>query len=167
MNVAIRPLIEQDAYTSYKWRNNPDVFKYTGNIYTKEITLESVLAWIRRVIENKNEYRCAILVDEIYVGNIYLTNIIVGYSAEYHIFIGDKSYWGKGVAQQASIGILHYGFSNLNVQTIYLEVHVENIVAVCLYEKLGFVTKEIRNDFIVMEIHKDNYNNIILKNTGK
>ena len=49
MEVKIRPLREEDAYVSYKWRNDPLVFKYTCNRYTSEITLESELEWIRRV----------------------------------------------------------------------------------------------------------------------
>ncbi len=28
MNVTIRPLVEEDAYTSVKWRNDPEVFKF-------------------------------------------------------------------------------------------------------------------------------------------
>ena len=35
MKVTIRPLVESDAYTSVKWRNDPEVFKYTGNTYPK------------------------------------------------------------------------------------------------------------------------------------
>ena len=30
MYVTIRPLQVEDAYTSVKWRNDTDVFKYTG-----------------------------------------------------------------------------------------------------------------------------------------
>ena len=57
MQVTIRPLIEDDAYTSVKWRNDPEVFKYTGNTYAHEITIESELNWIRKVMSNPNEYR--------------------------------------------------------------------------------------------------------------
>jgi RimJ/RimL family protein N-acetyltransferase len=100
MNVTIRPLQEQDAYTSVKWRNDPEVFKYTGNTYKNEISLETELNWIRKVMANENEYRCAILADGVYVGNIYLTDITKE-SAHYHIFIGNKDYWGKGVAKKS------------------------------------------------------------------
>ena len=132
MNVTIRPLQEQDAYTSVKWRNDPEVFKYTGNTYKNEILLETELNWIRKVVQNKNEYRCAILADNIYVGNIYLTDI-TNESAEYHIFIGNINYWGKGVAKKASKCILDYAFKTLNLNSVHLRVKKQNERAIHLY----------------------------------
>lgn len=151
MNVTIRPLQEQDAYTSVKWRNDPEVFKYTGNTYKNEITLETELNWIRKVMANKNEYRCAILADDIYVGNIYLTDI-TRESAHYHIFIGNKDYWGKGVAKKASEQILNYAFHVLKLQTVCLRVKKQNEIAFHLYKKLGFAGKKKDDDWIEMEI---------------
>lgn len=140
MQVTIRPLEEKDAYTSVKWRNDPDVFKYTGNIYKEEIKLENELEWIGKVIANNGsgkDYRCAILVDGEYVGNIYLTDID-GISAHYHIFIGNKDYWGKGVAKKASEIILRYAIHELGLNYVYLRVRKVNVNAYSLYKKLGF-----------------------------
>lgn len=137
MEVTIRPLQENDAYTSVKWRNDSEVFRYTGNTYDHEITIESELEWIRKVISNNNDFRCAILVDGVYVGNIYLTNID-GVSAHYHIFIGNRNYWGKGVAKLASQQILHYAFDQLMLNSVLLRVQEENCAAIRLYKGLGF-----------------------------
>ena len=145
MNVRIRPLKEQDAYTSVKWRNDPEVFKFTGNIYNHEITIDNELEWIRKVTANTNDYRCAILVDEVYVGNIYLTDIKEG-TAHFHIFIGDKSYWGKGVAKRASLLILEYAFNVLNIKEVLLRVRNVNTSAYNLYLRLGF--KDVKVDGI-------------------
>ena len=145
MNVRIRPLKEQDAYTSVKWRNDPEVFKFTGNIYNHEITIDNELEWIRKVIANPTDYRCAILVDEVYVGNIYLTDIKEG-TAHFHIFIGDKSYWGKGVAKRASLLILEYAFNVLNIKEVLLRVRNVNTNAYNLYLHLGF--KDVKVDGI-------------------
>lgn len=150
MQITIRPLQVKDAYTSVKWRNDPEVFKYTGNTYDHEITIESELEWIRRVINTPTDYRCAILADGTYVGNIYLTDID-GVSANYHIFIGNKNYWGKGVAKQASLQILSYGFENLGLKRIRLKVQKENNSAYRLYEKLGFKEIESGGKWIAME----------------
>lgn len=152
MKVTIRPLKEDDAYTSVKWRNDPEVFKYTGNTYDHEITIDSELDWIKRVIANKNEYRCAILADGIYVGNIYLTDIS-NTDATYHIFIGNKDYWGKGIAKRASILILNYAFEKLNLQSVNLRVNKNNQAAFSLYKKLGFRQVGNANDFINMTIN--------------
>lgn len=137
MEIKIRPLVEEDAYTSVKWRNDPDVFKYTGNTYDNEITIESELDWIHRVMNNPNDYRCAIIADNTYVGNIYLTDID-GVSAHYHIFIGNKDYWGRGVAKEASKQIIGYAFGVFKLKEIILKVKKQNSRALQLYTSLGF-----------------------------
>lgn len=43
MEVAIRPLREEDAYTSVKWRNDSEVFKFTGNTYKMKSRLR--MSW--------------------------------------------------------------------------------------------------------------------------
>lgn len=156
MDVYIRKLELEDAYVSYKWRNDSEVFKYTGTVYDHEITLETELHWIEKVIKKDDEYRCAIIADGCYVGNIYLTNID-DEQAYYHIFIGDKSFWGKGVAKKASIEIIRYGFEHLNLKKIVLEVHPQNNTAIRLYEKLGFAMIGENSNFIKMEIEKEKY----------
>ena len=106
---------------------------------------------------NLNDYRCAIIVNGVYVGNIYLTDINNG-TATYHIFIGDKTYWGKGVAKQASRQIIQYGFSQLRLHTICLHVRKANIRAHCLYQSLGFIDiAEEHDDWIHMSITAARY----------
>ena len=143
MNVRIRPLKEQDAYTSVKWRNDPEVFKFTGNIYNHEITIDNELEWIRKVTANPTDYRCPILVDAVYVENIYLTDLPEG-TAHFHIFIGDKRYWGKGVAKRAPLLILEYAFNVLNIKEVLLRVRNVNTSAYNLYLRLGF--KDVKVD---------------------
>lgn len=157
MQVNIRPLKKEDAYTSVAWRNDKDVFKFTGNTYENVITLENELEWITKVIQNQNEYRCAIICDGEYVGNIYLTDITSS-DATYHIFIGNKKYWGKGVAFQASKLILDYAFNQLNLNGVKLRVRPQNISALKLYKKLGFISYDKDDKFISMKIDKNSFN---------
>lgn len=137
MNVTIRPLSEVDAYTSVKWRNIPDIWKYTAYKWTHEITIEDELNWIKKVIADPTGRRFAIMADNKYIGNIYLTNIKDGVG-EYSIFIGDKNYWGKGVAREASERIIEFGRDILNLHTIVLGVREDNVAAFRLYRSLGF-----------------------------
>ena len=148
-DVYIRPLGYDDARTSYKWRNDPDIWKLTGSRPDREIKLEDEQTWIKKVIADETCRRIAIIADEVYVGNIYLTGIHDS-TAEYHVFIGDKNYWGKGIASAASEQIIGFGRSELHLKSIFLKVHKENNAAIHVYKKMGFVVQNTEGKFIVM-----------------
>lgn len=154
--IRIRPLIIDDAKSSFHWRNDKEVFKFTGNTYSNYISYETELEWIKRVIETPNEYRCAIEVDNVYVGNIYLTDITEE-SAKYHIFIGEKKYWGKGVAKEASKLILEYAFKTIKLKNVYLKVRYDNTRAIILYKKIGFKKISHCDEWINMVISATNF----------
>lgn len=150
MNILIRPLTVEDAAVSYKWRNDPEVWKFTGSRPSKEITAEIERDWLKKSLGDKSKTRFAILVDGVYVGNVQLTDIIINQSAEFHIFIGEKSFWGKGVAKEATYQILHYAKDVLNLHSVFLDVNKENLSAINSYRKNGFVIVNETHDSIRM-----------------
>ena len=152
MEVNIRPLEEKDAYTSVEWRNTPEVWQYTGSSPDREITIKDELGWIKKVTEDKTGRRFAIIAEGVYVGNIYLTDI-KNHQAEYHIFIGDKNYWGKGIARKASNQIIEYGKEVLGLKEIILKVNIDNTAAVKLYESLSFKEYGKNGKFIKMKLN--------------
>ena len=151
MKVKIRHLQENDARTSVNWRNDPEIWKLTGSKPDRTISLDDEMAWIKKVIADDTSERFAILADGVYVGNIYLTDIN-SRSAEYHIFIGDKAFWGKGVAQAASRELLFYAKDTLGLSKVELNVNRNNAAAIHVYEKLGFEQISISGDNIKMEL---------------
>ncbi|QPQ53479.1 GNAT family N-acetyltransferase [Chryseobacterium indologenes] len=90
-NVLIRPLVKEDALTSYLWRNDSKIWEFTGSKPDIVITKEIETAWIEKALKDKTSRRFAILCDQEYVGNVQLTNINDD-CAEFHIFIGKKSF---------------------------------------------------------------------------
>lgn len=153
MKIRIRPLQGSDAVTSVVWRNDSELWGYTKFKADHEITVKDEQDWIDRVSVDPTSARFAITADNVYVGNIYLTGIKDG-SAEYHIFIGDKSYWGKGIAREASNLIIEYGRDVLKLNRINLFVHVANVSARHLYAKLGFLENGKKEDnFIEMTLN--------------
>ena len=139
-NVYIRPLEQEDSKTSWLWRNDTQVWKFTGNRPDKEITYEIEKEWINTVLKDSSSKRFSIIVDDVYVGNIQLTNL-TDESAQYHIFIGNKEYWGKGIGQLATFQILNYAKEILNLKEVYLHVNSDNLSAITVYEKNGFERK--------------------------
>lgn len=156
MQILLTPLREEHAYTSFQWRNNPKIWEFTENRPDKIITPEIEHAWIVEVLQRHNEKRFAILVDSVYVGNVQLTSITES-DAEFHIFIGDANYWGKGIATQATQQLLSIAFIQLGLKTVYLWVRQENLAALRAYSKVGFKKSEHEGDKIKMAITHTEY----------
>jgi RimJ/RimL family protein N-acetyltransferase len=152
MEIYIRPLREEDALTSWKWRNDPEVWKLTGSRPDRYITEELELSWIKRVLQDQSTKRFAICVSgtDKYIGNVQLTDI-TGECAEFHIFIGDRSCWGKGVSTQATRLILDYAWNVLLLKSVFLCVNKDNVAAIRSYEKNGFTTINCDDRDLTME----------------
>jgi RimJ/RimL family protein N-acetyltransferase/glycosyltransferase involved in cell wall biosynthesis len=148
--VLIRPLKISDAKISWKWRNDPKIWELTGSKPKHKITHEIEHDWIQKAIADQTTRRFAILVDDVYVGNIQLTDIIEYDTAQYHVFIGDRNYWGKGVAKLATYQILYYAKVVLELKNIFLNVRKENLSAIKVYEKNGFKTVNEKEGWIKM-----------------
>jgi RimJ/RimL family protein N-acetyltransferase len=150
MKVYLRPLQEADAEKSWKWRNDPSIWKFTGNRPSKYITAETELNWMRDALNRSDEIRFAICAGYFkeYVGNVQLTSITSD-DAEFHIFIGEKLFRNQGVGSKATQLVTEYAKKNLRIKNIYLHVHPENIAAIRAYIKCGFVFYRLKNDILI------------------
>lgn len=156
IDVKIRPLIINDAHTSYKWRNDPRIWENTVNRPNKFISLEDELVWIKKVLNEEDSHRFAIIADNEYVGNIQLTNIS-DYTSYYGIFIGNVAYWGKGIAKIATQRILTLAFDELRLEKVKLRVRKENSSAFNLYLSVGFKETDRNDNLLFMEISKNDF----------
>lgn len=161
--VYLRPLRADDAKISCKWRNDPEVWKFTGSRPDRYITYEIEKEWLNFTLEKKSERRFAICLKkgDRYIGNTQLLGIRRK-SASFHLFIGDRRYWGKGIGKEASFLILQYAFSELKLQQVALEVHKENIPAISIYKSMGFEHVDENNNFLVMILKKARFSKLWL-----
>jgi len=76
------------------------------------------------------------------IGNVGINGIdLVNKRAELGIMIGDKSFWGKGIASAVEATVLEYGFSNIvagGLNKISAGVLTGNIASQKALEKVGF-----------------------------
>ncbi|WP_207425891.1 GNAT family N-acetyltransferase [Pedobacter sp. SYSU D00535] len=151
--IYLRPLSVEDAKTSYRWRNNPEVWSYTKFKAEEQISVEVETEWLQNVLKRKNEKRFAICLKNTnqYVGNIQLLNI-ADRSAEFHIFIGEPSLWGKGIGKAATSLLMNYAFNKIKLSRISLEVKPDNLPGVAVYTRMGFEPTGEHDGFIVMEL---------------
>ena len=140
-SIFLRSLQIKDALTSYKWRNNPEVWKHTQNKPDKFITQDMETSWIKGVLKRKNEKRFAICYQGRYIGNIHLSNIhhTRESSAQVHIFIGEPECWGKGIGTTAINLIADYAFKKLKFCILYAAIDRKNAASLKAFEKAKFI----------------------------
>lgn len=135
----LSPITTDNAEKYTEWLNDLEVSKYLSHS-RRQITV----AKEREILEElsrKGEQVFGIIdqqTDEL-IGNCGLFNIDhANQRGELGIFIGDKSYWGKGYGTEACRLLIDYGFNILNLHNIMLEVFSFNTRAIRCYEHLGF-----------------------------
>ena len=147
--VELRPFGREHVTQEYiSWFNDPEVTEYNRHGSTK-YTLERALEYLDEMQHSSGSIVFAIIAKDAnrHVGNISLQKIdLLSRNAEYAILLGEKEYWGKGIAKEASVLILKHGFKELNLHRIYCGTPVKNIPMQKLAASLGFVQEGIRKD---------------------
>jgi RimJ/RimL family protein N-acetyltransferase len=82
----------------------------------------------------------AIMHGDIHVGTVVLDHIDrhIG-KARLHIYVGDDRARGHGVGRQAVALATRLAFETLDLQKVWLTVHVRNVAAIRAYLAAGFV----------------------------
>ncbi|MEJ5961939.1 GNAT family N-acetyltransferase [Pedobacter immunditicola] len=157
-SIYLRPLAIEDAKVSYQWRNNPQIWKYSRFVPTNTTTLEAETRWLAESLEKKDQVRFAICVENshTYIGNVQLIKMS-NIDAEFHLFIGDTDWWGKGIGRKSTNLLLNYAFLEKNLQKVFLEVHRENLPAITIYSSQGFENKDLSFPYNVMELTSTRY----------
>ena len=120
------------------WMNDEQVIRYleSGGDYT----LDKLKSYLEEV-ENNPKYFWAITLRSTgeHIGNIKIDPIHPLHRfGEYGIMIGDRNAWGEGIAKDASKIVIDYCFKKLKLTQINLGVQRKNLIAISLYNKLGF-----------------------------
>jgi len=143
-HLRLRAIEREDIPRFVEWLNDPDVI--AGLLINLPMSTWDETHWFENLANRSAEER-PLAVDArlseggwVHIGNVGLQNIEwINRSAEFGIFIGDKSFWDKGYGTEATLLILKHGFETLNLNRIFLYVFETNPRAIHTYEKIGFV----------------------------
>lgn len=145
--IGLRSLCVEDVNYNYShWLNDYEICRYNSHCRFP-VEKESLIDYVEKVKSSNNVLVLAVIDIEnnTHIGNISLQNInYIDRNAEIAYIMGEKSYWGKGFATQASELIIKHGFEQLNLERIYCGTSDENIRMINLAKKLGFVQEGIR-----------------------
>ena len=141
-NIILRPLKLSDWNKTIQWRNDFDI-KQLAMMHPFPVTEFLEKEWYEELLKNKSNkiiYFTIAEMDDSPLGYIFLKDIHqINRNCHLGIVIGDKIHRGKGYGEEAIKILLYYAFSALNMNKVIVEVVENNLNAIKLYKKLGFV----------------------------
>ena len=150
--VFLRPFEPSDAQTYRRWRTDAVPMTLAGFREPAPVSLVQVERHIARLAEEQGREQYTFVIclaeDERPIGEVMLMDIDrVAGSGEIGIFIGEPDEWGKGYGTDAVRALVDFGFGELRLDRIWLEVWTENPRAQRSYEKAGFTREAtLRHD---------------------
>jgi diamine N-acetyltransferase len=141
--VRLRAVERTDLPKFHEWLNDPDVTKGLTQHIPLSMTDEE--SWFSGLAQKEAEQRPLAIEARDgttwqLIGDAGLFGVNwTSRSAEFGIFIGDKSRWDQGYGTEVLLLILEHGFNALNLNRIYLRVFATNARAIRSYKKAGFV----------------------------
>jgi RimJ/RimL family protein N-acetyltransferase len=132
------------AEANVRWAYDSEYVRLLDSNVGAPVSVKKITEWIEKDLEKDppSEYSFMIrrLEDERLVGMIGLGGSIIPHGEAFvGIGIGERALWGKGYGTDAMRVILRYGFTELNLRRVSLDVFEYNPRAIRSYEKAGFV----------------------------
>lgn len=154
----------EDTDNILKWRNSENVVKRF--LYRKPVTREDHLNWIKTKVETGKVVQFIITIKETEqeIGSTYLRDIdTANKTAEFGIFIGERTNAGHGYGTMAQYLTLKYAYEKLGLEEIQAEVIEDNEPSLKMNCRNGFhVVPELTK---TMELDGELKNVLLLKQT--
>lgn len=139
-----RPLDAADVTETYvNWLNDPEVNRYLEIRFARH-TLESCSAFVEQTNTDPQSHLWGIFdkSNNQHIGNIKLGFINTRYSSgQLSLFIGEKSYWGKGLATEAIFAVTRWAFQELELVRIEAGCCDENTPSLRAFLKAGYTVE--------------------------
>lgn len=153
-DIFLRLIDESDITDRYlAWFADEEVTKY---LEVKNLKKNEVLEYIKKGIKDKSYFIFSICIAKngLHIGNVKIGPIKSKYCvSDLVTVIGDKSYWGKGVASIAIEKAIDISFNALGIRKISASIDSKNIGSIKSYLNAGMeIDCEISNYFM----HNDN-----------
>lgn len=150
--ITLRPITKDDASAMFATLADEESMRLTGTQQT--FTFEQVEQHCARLLaaDDRADYAITLKDAPAYIGEAVLNEIDwVNRTASYRIALGGPATFGKGYGTEATRLIIDYGFCQLNLHRIELEVYAFNPRAQRVYAKVGFVREGVRRDVLLWE----------------
>ncbi len=130
----LRAFCMDDEAAVHACTSDPEVTRYTSwEPHTLPATQARLCAWI----SDPDKWAIALRKEGTVIGWTGFVSIDPDRQTGIFGYLLHRNYWGKGYATEAARGVIHWGFTQLNLHRIVAECAVENGASTRILEKLG------------------------------
>jgi len=149
MEVKLLPVDEVNIDLIKKWQNDARI-KYPLMGFRFPIQTKTVEEWLEN-LRRENGFKRVVFgihVNSISVGLVSLHDIdYVNSNAMFGIYVAEKKENNKGIGTTAAVMTLDFAFNAMGLNRVGLEVIKNNLNAIHVYEKIGFVAEGVKREF--------------------
>lgn len=137
----LRAIERDDLERCHDWINDEELRATLAQRYPMSLAQEA--DWIERTTRGQDPSRLIFAIclfeGDRHIGNCGLEAIDRDNAvATFGILIGERDCHGKGLGEEATRLLCRFGFDELNLHKIRLDVHAGNARAIRTYERVGF-----------------------------
>lgn len=165
MKITLENISLNDANKIKAWKADKDLCqKIMSN--PVNLTIEEAQNWITKNTNDKNQLLKGIYLRE--SNNIILVGIVrlmfidfESRNAEIGIYIGDTSYYGKGIGKIALGKIIFLGFEKFRLIKLFAKIIESNNASIKLFLSKGFIIEGVLRDEYLNPVTKT-YENVFI-----
>ena len=146
--IRLRPMTLEDATERYlAWTQDPETMKFLET-QPNSYTVTQLREYVKKVLEDPRNHFFAI---EDHAGGAHIGNIKLGPVDENNrvgdigLLIGDKDFWGRGVATESIQLLVQHAFTDLKLHKVTAGAYIEHIASIKAFRKVGFIIEGIRH----------------------
>lgn len=152
--IVLRQINLSDCTEMYvNWLHDPEVNRYLETRWEKQ-TMSSIKAFVQSQRENDHSILLTIRLasDDKHIGNIKIGPINRHHQhADISYFIGDKEFWGKGIATRAINLVAGFGFHELNLHRVEAGAYAAAVGSWKALEKNNFIREAVFRKQVVSD----------------
>lgn len=140
-NLILHPLDPADVTQEYvDWLNDPEVNRFL-EVRHQVQTLDTCRDFVRSANRAPGEHLFAIrhASDDRHIGNAKLGSVnAIHARGQVSLFIGNRNYWGRGLAEEIVMALSRYGFEQLGLNRLEAGCYEDNLASLRVFQKCGY-----------------------------
>ena len=156
-DIDLRPFALSDVDTTYQaWLLDDETTRYLDVAFTDR-SISALKEFVRSIEANPNRLFYMIVVRDTgeSIGTANLEIDPVHRVGNFGYMIGERRWWGTGVALQVQVALFDFAFDHLGNRRFYGGVRVENVMSQFNLKRLGFVKEGVFRNHV--RAGSDNY----------